>query len=137
MSGAEGNWQVWVRKAEHDRQAIRSILAGDEVPWDVICFHAQQAAEKLLKGFLVFRGVQPSRTHDLVALLRECSLHAQGLVCLLADCQFLTAFAVHACYPDDLGEPSEEDAAAARASLERTWQAVSRCLPGQGGSGAA
>jgi HEPN domain-containing protein len=76
--------------------------------------------------------VQPGRTHDLVALLRECSTHEQNLTRLLADCQFLTAFAVHARYPDDLGEPSEEDACAASASLERIYAAVSRCLPDHG-----
>jgi len=42
MRSPESNWEAWVRKAEHDLVAIRSIMAGEEVPWDVVCFHAQR-----------------------------------------------------------------------------------------------
>lgn len=78
MKKPEGNWQAWLRKAEHDRLAIHSILEADKIPWDVVCFHCQQAAEKLMKGLLVYHGIQPTRTHDLVALLHECKSHDPG-----------------------------------------------------------
>lgn len=32
MKRPEVNWQAWVRKAEHDLLAIRSILAGEDIP---------------------------------------------------------------------------------------------------------
>ena len=40
----------WVRKAEHDLEAVRRIMAVDEgCPYDTACFHCRQAIEKYLK----------------------------------------------------------------------------------------
>ena len=39
-------------------------------PLEIICYHCQQAIEKLLKGVLIFRGVTIKKTHDL-GLLAE------------------------------------------------------------------
>jgi HEPN domain-containing protein len=40
----------WVRKAEHDLEAANRIMAVEEgCPFDMVCFHCQQAAEKYLK----------------------------------------------------------------------------------------
>jgi HEPN domain-containing protein len=133
MKSPDVNWRAWTRKAGHDLLAIRSILAGEEVPWDVICFHAQQAAEKLLKALLVSHAVQPGRTHDLVALLRECTAYEPELACLLDDCRLLTAFAVQTRYPDDRVEPGQEDGDAALGALGRVRKAIQRCLPEQDG----
>ena len=36
----------WVRKAEHDLEAARLILAGEShCPYDMACFHCHQSAE--------------------------------------------------------------------------------------------
>ncbi len=69
MSARKTNYAAWIEKAEHDLLSIRNNLAADQVPWDVVCFHAQQAAEKLLKGFLVHGGRSARKTHDLVSFL--------------------------------------------------------------------
>jgi HEPN domain-containing protein len=59
----------WVRKAEHDLEAASRIMAIEEgCPFDTVCFHCQQAAEKYLKCLLTYLGIQASRTHDLQAL---------------------------------------------------------------------
>jgi HEPN domain-containing protein len=59
----------WVRKAEHDLEAARRIIAIEEgCPFDTVCFHCQQAAEKYLKCLLTYAGIQAPRTHDLHAL---------------------------------------------------------------------
>ena len=56
----------WVRKAEHDLEAARLILAGEShCPYDTACFHCHQAAEKYLKALLTLLGIQAPRTHDL------------------------------------------------------------------------
>ena len=39
-------------------------------PLEIICYHCQQAIEKLLKGVLISRGVTIEKTHDL-GLLAE------------------------------------------------------------------
>jgi HEPN domain-containing protein len=85
-------------------------LAAEEVPWDTVCFHAQQAAEKMLKALLVFHGQLPPRTHDLVALLAQCTRIHPSLAALEDACRRLTFYAIAVRYPDDLYQPSEEDA---------------------------
>jgi HEPN domain-containing protein len=50
MSGAEAGYELWLKKAENDRLNIENDLAAQKIPWDTVCFHAQQIAEKLLKA---------------------------------------------------------------------------------------
>ena len=69
MPVPESNYTSWLRKAENDLLNIENNLSAKRIPWDTVCFHAQQAAEKFLKAYLVHRGVEIKRTHDLVALL--------------------------------------------------------------------
>ena len=59
----------WIRRAENDLLNVRNNLAAQEIPWDTICFHSQQAAEKYLKAVLVFYAQPVPRTHDLEHLL--------------------------------------------------------------------
>ena len=45
----------WVAKAMSDLLNADNNLVATRVPFDTICFHCQQAAEKLLKAFLAAR----------------------------------------------------------------------------------
>ena len=59
----------WVAKAENDLlTASHTLKLGRRCPTDTVCFHAQQCAEKYLKAFLVYRGIDFPKTHDLEAL---------------------------------------------------------------------
>lgn len=61
--------RIWVRKAEHDLEAADRIFSDVEgCPFDTVCFHCQQAAEKYLKCLLTCLGIHAPRTHDLRAL---------------------------------------------------------------------
>lgn len=124
MSGPHSNSAAWLAKAENDLLNIENNLASDHVPWDTICFHAQQAAEKLLKGLLVFHGRELVRTHDLVALLSACVQVVPDLEILELDCQRLTHFAVASRYPDDLYEPDERDGREMIAAVRRVRNKV-------------
>ena len=86
MSAPESNYLEWIKKAENDLLNIENNLVAERVPWDTVCFHAQQAAEKALKGFLVFHGQMPPKTHDLVGLLGRCAKVHQALARLEDDC---------------------------------------------------
>ncbi|HUG10802.1 MAG TPA: HEPN domain-containing protein, partial [Opitutaceae bacterium] len=61
MTDPAGQFQAWAAHAEEDRLCIRNNIAASEVPWRTICFHAQHAAEKYLKAFLISRGTQVER----------------------------------------------------------------------------
>ena len=120
MSSPESNWHAWVNKAEHDRLNIRNNLAAQEVPWDTVCFHAQQVAEKMLKAHLVVHGVQPPKIHDLMALLEECLAHDALLDELRSPCLLLNAYPVVIRYP----EPFRGSRTHSKFALRRTPKAA-------------
>jgi len=109
MSSVESNFSAWLRKADHDLLNIENNLIARDVPWDTVCFHAQQVAEKVLKAFLAHHGRDLLKTHDLVALLAQCATIDRTLSDPEADCRKLTSYGVSARYPDDLFEPGEPD----------------------------
>lgn len=107
MSSPAADWRNWAKKADEDRQAIRLLQAGPDVPWSAVCFHAQQAAEKYLKAYLVSRDAEPEKIHSLDHLLVECLRFDPQLTSLKDDCVALTDYAVDIRYPD-IALPDEE-----------------------------
>ena len=62
----------WMAKAKRDLEAAQRMIDCAEPLLDTGTYHCQQAAEKALKGWLTFRSVSVTKTHDLVHLVREC-----------------------------------------------------------------
>jgi HEPN domain-containing protein len=60
--------RVWIRYAEADI-ALASIPLPENGMYEQLCFHAQQAAEKAIKGVLVSQGITPPKTHDIELLI--------------------------------------------------------------------
>jgi HEPN domain-containing protein len=129
MSAPETAWRAWLAKAGSDALNIQNNLAAVQVPWDTVCYHAQQAVEKTLKAYLVFHRRPLLRTHDLVALLAACCEVEPALAELDETCRRLNAFAVEARYPSDIYEPTEPDAREAVAALDRVRRTVLAFLP--------
>lgn len=123
---------AWVRKAEHNLVALDSISSGDDPPWDIVVFHAQQAAEKFLKALLVLRGHQPPKTHDLPRLLALCASEAPELAAFADDCFFLSPLAVRSRYPGDEPETAREDAERGAQIARRIRDAVLERLRASG-----
>ncbi len=62
----------WIAKAMSDLK-IAGTESGTEQPaTDAVCFHYQQASEKLLKAWLLWKDQQPIRTHNIEVLLAAC-----------------------------------------------------------------
>lgn len=91
----------WFDKAEEDVR-VASILmkVGAECPTASIGFHAQQGAEKYLKGLLAFHGIAIPKTHDLERLV---ALVPQNIRIRLSlrDQRTLTTYATVTRYPGD------------------------------------
>lgn len=101
--------QAWVVKAESDFRAAELLLKAEDAPFDVVCFHAQQAAEKYLKAALTCMGVQFPKTHDL-ALLLGLFPASSSIGTRIADLSELTDAAVSVRYPGYLEEYDRETA---------------------------
>lgn len=125
---AATNFKRWLQKAENDRLAMRNNIEAAQVPWDAVCFHAQQMAEKLLKAYLVLHGLPVSKTHDLVALLSACRTIDDALGEHEELCERLSQYAVRVRYPDDLFEPDEKIGREMAALAEQLREALLRRL---------
>ncbi len=121
--------QSWLAKARNDLQCIRNNLIAATIPWDTVAFHAQQAAEKMLKAFLVSRGQTVPRTHDLGRLLGECLVAGAPLSALSADCDLLTPYAVVMRYPGLQPDVDEHEARKAVDAANRIHTAVLALIP--------
>lgn len=104
------DYEDWLEFSAQDIVAARAASRSSEFAPRIVCFHAQQAAEKALKAVLVRHGVRFPRTHSLIALeaLLPDSLRAKTAP---VDIASLNVWAVDARYPSDLPEPTESDAA--------------------------
>lgn len=61
--------EAWVAKAEHDLISAQRLLEIEPMILDNACFHCQQAVEKYLKAYLIYKGLDVERTHDIIFLL--------------------------------------------------------------------
>ena len=75
-----------------DELVLERLLGDRDVDDDTLGFHAQQAAEKLLKAALVSRGVEYPRTHNLSVLIELLAKADVVLPQELADVDRLTPF---------------------------------------------
>ncbi len=79
--------------------------------YDLVCYLAQQCAEKYLKARLVEAGLPFRKTHDLEELLQGILPIEPTWNVLLTDAQFLTSFAVDVRYPGmDATQADAQDA---------------------------
>ena len=93
----------WIEKAEHDLIAARLIIEHQPIILDIACFHCQQAVEKYLKTFLIFKNEEFPRTHNLDLLLQSCSNYQPAFAVI--DLKNLEDFAVRGRYPHDFLRP--------------------------------
>jgi HEPN domain-containing protein len=108
----------WIKKSEGDvGTAVRESSVKEGANWDAVCFHAQQAVEKYLKGILQEIEKPFSKIHDLSVLLELALSEFPELSVLADDLEWLSAFAVEFRYPGE--EALEEDAKHALAIMER------------------
>jgi HEPN domain-containing protein len=82
--------RAWLRIAAREIR-LAELALGDKPPLPgEALYHAQQAAEKALKGFLVYSQTVYPLTHDVRKLLQVCEGIDQGLVATLAPAAGLT-----------------------------------------------
>lgn len=104
--------QGWIEKAEEDWVvALLALGAPHAKAYNAICFHAQQCAEKYLKGQLQEDSQAIPKTHDLGKLL-DLVLPAQPFwEALRPALDRLTTYAVDFRYPGDAANKEEAEEA--------------------------
>ena len=101
--------QSWLVKAQHDLASARRLAEGDDPLLDTAIYHCQQAAEKAIKGFLVYRDHRFGKTHDLALLIVEAGQFTQDYAPLVRMAVPLTRYGVQFRYPGDEMEPTQAE----------------------------
>ena len=117
----------WFLKADSDLHTAQRMLTG-EGPYDTACFHAQQVAEKYLKGLLAFMEQPIPRTHNLEELQQLCIPLVPALQLTGVDLVELTPYAVQLRYDFEFW-PDRETTEQALHIAERVRAAVLTAVP--------
>jgi len=121
----------WLTKAQHDLASARVLAASEPPLLDTAIYHCQQAAEKAVKGYLVFCDQEVERVHDIEVLIRSAMSCAQEFVDWIDVGIELTPYARIYRYPGYATEPSREQLEQAIAAAEGLYSFVLSLLPEQ------
>lgn len=119
----------WLIKAQHDLATARKLATGPDPYLDTAIYHCQQAAEKSVKGFLVFHDQRVVKTHDVRYLVTLAIPSCGDFSKLLDLAEYLTPFATAYRYPDEILEPEREEFDQALAAAEEILTSVLSALP--------
>lgn len=86
------------------RDAESAVKVKDQGIYELCCFLAQQAAEKLLKAFLYYQGESPVVGHSTFYLAKQCQQYDDRFKKILRVCKRLDAFYIPTRYPNGLLE---------------------------------
>lgn len=102
--------QSWLNKAEKDLLTAAHELSFPDAVRESICFHAQQAAEKFVKAYLLFLHISFPKTHELGELITRGEQADPEIATFKDEAEKLTDYAVEVRYPDNLFEPTLAEA---------------------------
>lgn len=120
----------WLRRADLDlRAAAHDLNAPDGGLFSDAVFHAQQAAEKVLKAFLAWHDVPFRKIHNLEELGRGCVKLDPLLQPAIDRAVPLTEYAWKFRYPGEIDEPTAEEAKEALTIARGLYETVLSRLP--------
>lgn len=99
----------WIEKADHDLGTAQVTYLYLPTYRDTIAFHCQQAAEKYLKGFLIFLDIPFKRQHSLNYLLGLVSQKISISNEIYDNATVLEDYAVEIRYPDTKIDFTDEE----------------------------
>jgi HEPN domain-containing protein len=97
----------WIAKAGDDLIVIDKLTQFEVIATSAVCFHCQEVVEKYLKAYLIAKGVEIKKTHNIEFLLAECEEYDADFGSI--DPKDLNDFGVDVRYPGDIYSPSAEE----------------------------
>lgn len=119
----------WLRKAAGDVGACSRLPEGDEPMCDAAVFHAQQAAEKAIKGFLAWHDRPFGKTHNIVEIGRLATSIDNSLEELLRRASPLSQYAWRFRYPGEPDAATRDESENALAVCKEVLEAILARLP--------
>ena len=98
----------WIEKAERDLEVAKREISLPKPFTDIICFHAQQSVEKIMKAYLIYLDIEFQKTHDIEDLVIQAGKKDAPILEFKDKGAELTVFAVESRYPE-FSEPLLSD----------------------------
>lgn len=127
-----GEARRWFLKAQEDLRAGNLDLTATPPLVEDALFHAQQATEKAVKGFLVWHSRTFRKVHDLREVGGAAVAIDGSLEPLLQRAARLAPFAGVFRYPTDMGTPTAEEAQEALELAREVYNEILGRLPAEG-----
>ncbi len=122
----------FLMRADDDLRVSELAMSDSEPVYWAAAFHAQQCAEKALKGLLTFHEIRAGKTHDIGGLLKLSLPVLPALAKLNERASTLTAYAADSRYPGPYSDVSERQAIEAIAAARAIYEFVLQSLPDLG-----
>jgi len=100
-------YEEWIERAKSSLEIAQVKIVG-HIHYEDLCFQIQQAAEKALKGLLIFYKVEPEFTHNIELLIDELEKFTDIPEKVYEAAQ-LTTYAVQTRYPGEYDEITKEE----------------------------
>jgi len=115
----------WLRYAHNDiivaKHCIKDLRPKQT---EIAGYHCQQCAEKALKSFLIYKDIEPPKTHDLKLLCKMCQDIDGSFADIASLCAHLTPYGVTVRYPDELSP----DEAMVQTAISKAQQVYDFCI---------
>lgn len=110
----------WFNIGEEELKFAKASFEDLGAFYPQICFQCQQAAEKYLKGFLVYHKKRFPKIHDLTQLVKLCSKIDKSFLNLLKEADILSQYYLTSRYPLEYPPASKREAAEALQIAKKT-----------------
>ncbi|MGB9840219.1 HEPN domain-containing protein [Thermovenabulum sp.] len=121
-------YKEWFDRAKKDFDAAK-ILYEYEGDKGIICFHCQQAVEKYLKGYLIYKTGMLHDGHSLTKLCKKAYQFDNRFKNIIKDCAFLNQFYIETRYPaEDPLIVDEEDVIESIKIAERIMELINSII---------
>lgn len=89
----------WFRIGDEELKFAKASFREFEAYYPQVCFLCQQAAEKYLKGYLIFAKGKFPKIHDLTHLLKLCAKEDKKFLNFISETDILSQYYIIARYP--------------------------------------
>ena len=99
--------EEWINRAKSSLELAQTQII-KYLFYEDLCYQAQQAVEKALKGLLIYYGAEPEHTHNIEILLTEIKKFTD-VPDSIKDAVQLTIYAVQTRYPGEYEEVTKTE----------------------------
>lgn len=105
MAKPNSDVQAWFRYSRVDLRMAKVLWERDDAEmWRGVAYNCEQCAEKAIKGFLAYKKISFTKTHDIGSLAAKVLISNPEVESLLKRASTLTKFAIAYRYPDAVTE---------------------------------